>query len=46
MMVQLEGMDAPAPLSEVMAKVRQEVTDDLAEAPLIREAANCFLRNL
>lgn len=46
LMVQLEGMDAPAPLSEIMAKVRQEVADDLAEAPLVQEAANCFLRNL
>lgn len=45
MMVQLEGMDAPAPLSEVMARVRQEVAADLAEAPLIEAAANCFLRN-
>lgn len=46
MMVQLEGMDAPAPLAEVMARIRQEVADDLAEAPLIEAAANCYIRNL
>ncbi|MDP2074637.1 hypothetical protein [Hydrogenophaga sp.] len=44
LMVQLDGMDAPVRLADLMAKVRQEVADDLAELPLIETAATCFLR--
>lgn len=44
LMVQLDGMDAPVRLADLMAKVRQEIADDLAELPLIETAATCFLR--
>jgi hypothetical protein len=46
LMVQLEGMDAPAPLSEVMARVRQEAAQEMRDAPLLRTAAECFLATL
>jgi len=45
LMVQLDGMDAPVRLADLMAQVRQEVADDLAEVPLIETAATCFLRS-
>lgn len=44
LMVQLDGMDKPMRLADLMAQVRQEVADDLAELPLIETAAACFLR--
>ena len=44
MMVRLDDMDAPVMLSELMARVREELGRDLAEAPLIEAAAACFLR--
>ena len=44
LMVQLDGMDSPMPLSKLMAQLRQEVAQDLAEAPLLQVAANCFIR--
>lgn len=44
LMVQLDGMDAPMPLSKLMAQLREEVAQDLSELPLIEAAANCFLR--
>lgn len=43
LMVQLEGMDKPAPLGELMARLRQEITEDLQDAPLLKTAAECFL---
>ena len=43
LMVQLEGMDRPAPLGELMARLRQELAEDLQDAPLIKAAAECFL---
>lgn len=44
LMVQLDGMDKPVRLADLMAQVRQEVAEDLAELPLIETAAACFLR--
>ncbi len=44
LLVQLDSMDAPVRLADLMARVRAEVAEDLAEAPLIETAANCFLR--
>lgn len=44
LMVQLDGMDKPVRLADLMAQVRQEVAQDLAELPLIETAAACFLR--
>jgi hypothetical protein len=46
MLVQLEGMDAPRPIAEVMAMVRQEAARDLEDAPLVQAAAECAIRNL
>lgn len=43
LMVQLDGMDTPMPLSKLMAQLREEVSQDLSELPLIEAAANCFL---
>lgn len=45
MLVMLEGMDKPAPLSEVMARIEQELSEDLAEVPLIKVAAECFIQS-
>ena len=44
LMVQLDGMEAPMRLADLMAEVRQSVADDLAEVPLIETAAACALR--
>lgn len=44
LMVQLDGMDKPVRLADLMAQVRQEVAQDLSELPLIETAAACFLR--
>lgn len=46
MEVQLDGMDKPMRVSELMKRVREEVKAEAAEAPLIEAAANCFLRTL
>lgn len=46
MLVQLEGMDAPRPIAEVMARIRQEAAVELEDAPLIQAAAECAIRNL
>ncbi|WKB53024.1 hypothetical protein [Eleftheria terrae] len=43
MLVMLEGMDSPKPLSEVMAAVRAEAAAEAADAPLLQVAAQCFL---
>lgn len=43
LMVHLDGMDAPMRLGELMQKVRDDLTRDLQEAPLIEAAAACFL---
>lgn len=46
MLVQLDGMDAPRPIAEVMARIRQEAAVELEDAPLIQAAAECAIRNL
>lgn len=43
LMVMVEGMDAPKPLSEVMALIKKDLADDLDDAKLIQVAAECFL---
>ena len=45
MLVQLDGMDAPRPLSDVMAAVKAEADDMLADADLMTQAATCALLN-
>jgi hypothetical protein len=45
MMVMLDGMDKPMPLSEFMAAVRAEADEMLADAPLVELAAQCALVN-
>lgn len=45
MPVLLEGMDSPAPLSEVMARIEQELQADLADVPLLKVAAECFIQS-
>jgi hypothetical protein len=40
----LDGMTAPMSVRELMARVRQEASQDASEAGLIEAAANCFLR--
>ena len=45
MMIQLDGMDAPARLADVLATVKQEAARDAADAPLLQVAAECFLMN-
>jgi hypothetical protein len=42
--VMLDGMTAPMSVRELMARVRQEASQDASEAGLIEAAANCFLR--
>ncbi len=42
--VQLDGMDAPVPLRELMATMREEMQADLADVPLLEAAATCFIR--
>lgn len=45
MMVQLEGMDKPMKLSDAMEAVKAEAAREVADAPLLKVAAECFLRN-
>lgn len=45
MLVQLDGMDAPKPLSEVMAAVKAEADDLIADGDLMQQAAVCALFN-
>lgn len=44
LLVRLDGMDEAVPLAELMARVREEAAQDLAEAPLVQTAVNCALR--
>lgn len=46
LMVRMDGMEEAVPLSELMARVRQEVAEDLAEVPLLETAAACFVRSM
>jgi hypothetical protein len=45
MMVMLDGMDRPMPLSEFLAAVKAEADEMLADAPLLELAAQCALVN-
>ena len=44
MPIMVDGMDAPIPLREYMAQVRNEAAADLADAPLLEVAAACAIR--
>lgn len=43
MLVMLEGMDAPRPMSEVLAEIRAQADQEIADAPLLKVAAECAL---
>jgi hypothetical protein len=43
--VQLDGMDAPVPMRELLDMVRAQADEEIADAPLMRLAAECFLTN-
>ena len=45
MLVMLDGMDRPMPLTEFLAAVRAEADEMLADAPLVELAAQCALVN-
>lgn len=45
LMVQLEGMEKPMPLSEALAQVKAEAVREKQDAGLLQVAAECFLRN-
>lgn len=45
MMVQLDGMDAPLPLAEALAKVKEQAAAETKDAGLLQIAAECLLRN-
>ena len=38
-----DGMDARSRLAQIMARLREDVAQDMAEAPLLQVAAECFL---
>ena len=42
-MVMVEGMDAPKPLSEVMAMIKKDLADDIEDSNLIQVAAECSI---
>lgn len=44
MLVQLDGMDKPEPLSQLMGRLRQEMEMDLQDVPLLQVAAECAIR--
>lgn len=43
LMVQLEGMDKPMRVSELLDQVKKEAADETRDASLVEVAANCFL---
>lgn len=45
MMVQLEGMDSPMKVSELMEQVKREAEEQKQDASFVEIAANCFLAN-
>ncbi len=45
MMVQLEGMEKPMRLADALEAVKAEAARDTQDAPLLKVAAECFLRN-
>lgn len=44
MLVMLEGMDQPVRVSELLAEVRAMEAQEMADAPLLRVAAECAIR--
>lgn len=44
MLVQLDGMDKPEPLGQLMNRLRQEMEMDLQDVPLLQVAAECAIR--
>jgi hypothetical protein len=44
LMVQLEGMNEPMRVGDLLSAVREEAAQDLKERDLVTAAANCFLR--
>jgi hypothetical protein len=42
--VMLEGMDAPMPASKLLAEIKALADQEIADAPLLRVAAECALR--
>lgn len=45
MLVQLDGMDVPMRVSDLMKRIKEEAATDLEEAQLIQAAVECALRN-
>jgi hypothetical protein len=45
MLVMLDGMDAPRPLSEVMAAIKAEADEMVLDGDLMQTAAECALLN-
>lgn len=43
MLVMLDGMDAPRPLSEVMAAIKAEADEMVLDGDLMQTAAECAL---
>ena len=45
MLVQLDGMDSPVRVADLMEQIKREAATDAEEAQLIQAAAECALRN-
>lgn len=45
LLVQLDGMDAPARVGDLLAKVKEEAARDATDAQLVQAAVECALRN-
>lgn len=45
MMVQLDGMDTPVRVADLMDNIKKEAAKEKEDAPLVDVAAKCFLRN-
>ena len=44
LLVQLDGMDAPVKVGELLERVKREAAEDAADARLVEVAAACALR--
>jgi hypothetical protein len=42
--VQIDGMDGPVSAAQLLEQVKAEAAAEIADAPLLQVAANCFLR--
>jgi hypothetical protein len=45
LLVQLDGMDGPVRVGELLERIKKEAAEDAKDSQLIEAAANCFLRN-